>query len=162
MSKIFYICIFRFPFVRHTHVVHTILRKEFIQMSATKNLIMTYEEMIGKDLDDFTDKDFLKIETTDILQNTALPCDPQTIEFFDDIYAGLWYLITTARSTTGIPTSQTSSRRSPLSCPTNTIFSSRPPYFSAGERMLMHTTYAQYLSTSTALTNTFPTWTICK
>ena len=55
-------------------------------MSATKNLIMTYEEMIGKDLDDFTDKDFLKIETTDILQNTALPCDPQTIEFFDDMY----------------------------------------------------------------------------
>ena len=55
-------------------------------MSATKNLIMTYEEMIGKDLDDFTDKDFLKIETTDILQNTALPCDPQTIEFFDAIY----------------------------------------------------------------------------
>ena len=30
-------------------------------MSATKNLIMTYEEMIGKDLEDFTDKDFLKI-----------------------------------------------------------------------------------------------------
>ena len=55
-------------------------------MSATKNLIMTYEEMIGKNLDDFTDKDFLKIETTDILQNTALPCDPQTIEFFDAIY----------------------------------------------------------------------------
>ena len=56
-------------------------------MSATKNLIMTYEEMIGKDLEDFTDKDFLKIETTNILQDTpAIPCDPQTIEFFDDMY----------------------------------------------------------------------------